>query len=62
MDPGDRERDGDGDFGIQVSGCVAGAGAGSPILDDVRAMIAGAKYPALGADREPSKAPPAHAN
>lgn len=50
------------DVGIQVSVCVAGAGAGSPILDDVRAMIAGAKYPALGADREPSKAPPAHAN
>ncbi|MFD5895184.1 hypothetical protein [Streptomyces sp. NPDC060366] len=50
------------DIGIQVSVCVAGAGAGSPILDDVRAMIAGAKYPALGADREPSKAPPAYAN
>ncbi|MFD9869017.1 hypothetical protein ACFXI8_01940 [Streptomyces niveus] len=50
------------DVGIQVSVCIAGTGAGSPIPDDVRAMIAGAKYPALGADREPSMAPPVHAN
>lgn len=50
------------DVGIQVGVRVAGTGAGSPILDDVRAMIAGAQYPASGANREPSKAPPAHAN
>lgn len=50
------------DVGIQVSVCAAGTGAESPILDDVRAMIAGAEYPAPGANREPSEVPPAHAN
>ncbi|GGJ80920.1 hypothetical protein GCM10011583_10550 [Streptomyces camponoticapitis] len=49
------------DLGIQVSVCAAGAGASSPILDDVRAMIAGAHYPAPGARPEPSTAPTTHA-
>ncbi|MET4926902.1 hypothetical protein P3L51_31885 [Streptomyces sp. PSRA5] len=50
------------DAGIQVSVCLAGAGTGSPIPDDVRDMIAGADYPEFGAGLQPSTAPPAHAN
>ncbi|WP_329384692.1 hypothetical protein [Streptomyces sp. NBC_01716] len=50
------------DVGIQVSVCAAGAGASSPILDDVRAMIAGAGHPASAAGREPSRAPTAQAH
>lgn len=50
------------DVGIQVSVCVAGAGASSRIVDDVRDMIAGAHHPAPRPGPEPSKAPPAHEN
>ncbi|MFI6084385.1 hypothetical protein ACIBBB_26020 [Streptomyces sp. NPDC051217] len=50
-----------GDIGIQVSVCAAGAGASSPILGDVRAMIAGADCPASGLYPEPSRAPTTHA-
>lgn len=50
------------DVGIQVSVCVAGAGASSRIVDDVRDMIAGAHHPAPGPGPDPTKAPPAHEN
>ncbi|WP_330174726.1 hypothetical protein OG875_14955 [Streptomyces sp. NBC_01498] len=50
------------DLGIQVSVCAAGAGTKSPILDDVRAMIADADYAPSGASPEPREAPTTHAS
>ncbi|MFD3522665.1 hypothetical protein [Streptomyces sp. NPDC058653] len=54
--------DPEGGEGIQVSVCTAGAGASSPIVGTVRAMIADVDYPAPGAHGpEPSRAPTPHA-